>query len=83
MNPESSPFTPGQLVPVELFMGRTAEIERLRGMVAASARGRFRIGFVSGERGIGKSSLTAFVRRLVETDNDAMGCHVFWEAFRT
>ena len=77
MDPESSPFTPGQLVPVEFFMGRTAEIERLRGMVAASARGRLRIGFVSGERGIGKSSLTAFVRRLVETDNDAMGCHVF------
>ena len=77
MNPESSPFTPGQPVPVEFFVGRIAEIERLRSMVAASARGRFRIGFVSGERGIGKSSLAAFVRRLVEQETDAMGCHVF------
>ena len=77
MNPESSPFTPGQPVPVEFFVGRIAEIERLRGMVAASARGRFRIGFVSGERGIGKSSLAAFVRRLVEEHDDTLGCHVF------
>ncbi|MCE2557900.1 MAG: ATP-binding protein [Acidobacteria bacterium] len=77
MNPESSPFRPGQPVPTEFFVGRTAEIERLRGMVRGSAEGRFRIGFVSGERGIGKSSLAAFVRRLVERDHDAVGCHVF------
>lgn len=77
MNPESSPFRPGQPVPTEFFVGRTAEIERLRGMVRGSAEGRFRICFVSGERGIGKSSLAAFVRRLVERDDDAVGCHVF------
>ena len=77
MNPESSPFRPGQPVPTEFFVGRTKEIERLRGMVRGSARGRFGIGFVSGERGIGKSSLAAFVRRLVEGDRDAIGCHVF------
>ena len=77
MTPESSPFSPGRPVPVEFFIGRKAEIERLRGMVRGSARGRFKIGFVSGERGIGKSSLAAFVRRLVEAENDAVGCHVF------
>ncbi len=77
MTPESSPFSPGQPVPVEFFIGRRAEIERLHGMVHGSAQGRFKIGFVSGERGIGKSSLAAFVRHLVEWDNDAVGCHVF------
>ncbi len=77
MNPESSPFRPGQPVPTEFFVGRTEEIERLRAMVRGSARGRFGIGFVSGERGIGKSSVAAFVRRLVEGDQDAVGCHVF------
>lgn len=77
MTPESSPFSPGRPVPVEFFIGRIAEIERLRSMVRGSARGRFGIGFVSGERGIGKSSLAAFVRRLVEADDDAVGCHVF------
>lgn len=77
MNPESSPFSPGQPVPAEFFVGRTAEIDRLRGMVRGSAEGRFRIGFVSGERGIGKSSIAAFVRRLVEQEGDAVGCHAF------
>lgn len=77
MIPESSPFRPGQPVPSEFFTGRSSEIERLRSMVNASTRGRFRIGFVSGERGIGKSSLAAFVRRLVEQEQDVVGCHVF------
>ena len=77
MNPESSPFRPGQPIPTEFFVGRSVEIERLRGMVRGSTRGRLGIGFVSGERGIGKSSLAAFVRHLVELDNDAVGCHVF------
>lgn len=77
MNPESSPFRPGQPVPGEFFVGRTAEIERLRALVRASARGRFGIGFVSGERGIGKSSIAGFVRHLVEREDDAVGCHVF------
>ena len=77
MNPESSPFRPGQPAPVEFFVGRRAEIERVRGMVRASARGRVGVGFVSGERGIGKSSLARFARRLVEQHDGAVGCHVF------
>lgn len=77
MNPESSPFRPGQPAPIEFFVGRHAEIERVRGMVRASTRGRVGIGFVSGERGIGKSSLARFVRHLVEQEDDAVGCHVF------
>ena len=77
MNPESSPFRPGQPAPIEFFVGRLAEIERVRGMVRASVRGRVGIGFVSGERGIGKSSLARLVRYLVEQNDDAVGCHVF------
>ena len=77
MTPESSPFRPGQPAPVESFVGRNAEIERLRGMVRASTRGRLGLGFVSGERGIGKSSLARFVRYLVERERAAVGCHVF------
>jgi len=77
MNAESSPFRPGQPVPIEFFVGRIAEIEHLRGMVNASVRGRFKIGFVSGERGIGKSSLVSFVRHLVDRESEVAGCHVF------
>jgi hypothetical protein len=77
MNPESSPFSPGQPVPIEFFVGRIQEVERLRGMVEAALNKRFRVGFVSGERGIGKSSLVSFVRHLVAREKDVAGSHVF------
>ena len=77
MNPETSPFSPGQPVPIEFFIGRIREVKRLRGMVRASTQGKFRIGFVSGERGIGKSSLASFVRYLSEHESQVAGCHVF------
>lgn len=77
MNPESSPFSHGQPVPTEFFVGRLGEIERLRSMVRASLAGRFKIGFITGERGIGKSSLVSFVRHLSDQKNDVAGCHVF------
>ena len=76
MTPESSPFFPGQTVPVEFFVGRTSEIERLRSMVRGASNGRFWIGFVTGERGVGKSSLAGFVRWLTEQEQRAVGCHV-------
>ncbi len=76
MTPESSPFFPGRTVPVESFVGRTREIERLRSMVRGASTGRFWIGFVTGERGIGKSSLAGFVRWLTEQEQRAVGCHV-------
>lgn len=77
MNPETSPFRPGQPVPIEFFIGRVDEITRLHGMVKASTQGRFKIGFISGERGIGKSSLASFVRHLSEQESKVAGCHVF------
>ena len=64
-------------MPIEFFVGRIREIERLRSMVKAGTQGKFRIGFVSGERGIGKSSLASFVRHLSEHENQVAGCHVF------
>ena len=73
MNPESSPFTPGQPVPIEFFVGRVKEIEHLRSLVRASVKGRFKIGFVTGERGIGKTSLVSFVRHLAEKQAQVAG----------
>lgn len=67
MTPESSPFVPGRTVPVEFFVGRTEEIERLRSMIRGASNGRF---------GIGKSSLAGFVPRLAEQEQQAAGCHV-------
>ena len=77
MNPETSPFRPGRPAPIDLFVGRSAEIERLHGLVRRSARGTLGVGFVTGERGIGKSSLAALVRHRAEHDSKAVGCHVY------
>jgi len=77
MTPESSPFSPGQPVPIEFFTGRIREVEQLRSMVKSSLMGRFKIGFVAGERGIGKSSLVSFIKHLAEREDNAAGCHIF------
>lgn len=77
MSREYSPFTPGQPVPVEFFVGRASEVEEVARMVRAAAEGRFSIGFLSGERGIGKSSLASFVRQLCEKEHRVLGVHVF------
>ena len=58
-------------------MGRTEQIRYLRDMVRASAKGRFQIGFISGERGIGKSSIAHFVKYISETELNVVGSHVF------
>jgi len=74
----TSPFTPGRPVPVEFFVGRQAEIERLRQKVRNAVGGRrIEVAFVSGERGIGKSSLASFVRYLCEKDPGTLGIHAF------
>lgn len=72
-----SPFTPGQPVPVEFFVGRQKPLELLASRARAAAGGRIQVAFVSGERGIGKSSMTSFLRVLVEKDLGMYGAQVF------
>jgi len=75
---EYSPFTPGIPVPVEFFVGRNAEVKKLLASVKKSKELKTleRI-FVTGERGIGKSSLCKFAIRLAEKDENVLGLHVF------
>jgi hypothetical protein len=65
-----SPFHPGQPVPVELFVGRADQIERLveRGIKQVEA-GKPVAVFVQGEYGIGKSSIAAFLQELAEREH--------------
>jgi len=77
MPKDYSPFTPGQPVRLEFFIGRLSEIRHLEQMVRAAASGRLQVAFVTGERGIGKSSLASFVRFLAERDHRAVGLHTF------
>lgn len=71
----SSPFTPGQPVSVDLFVGRINEIELLNKKIKSAANGHLEIGFLVGERGIGKSSLASFLRYLA--GNEMIGIHAF------
>ena len=75
---EYSPFTPGVTVPIEFFIGRTDEIQKIiasiKKSIALSTVERL---FVLGERGIGKSSICKFARLVAERDLSILGLHVF------
>jgi len=72
-----SPFYPGQPVPVELFVGRREQIDRImtRG-VGQVVAGKPIAVFVQGEYGIGKSSVAAFVQRVAEEDKNLHAIYV-------
>ncbi len=62
-----SPFYPGQPVPVELFVGRQPQIQRIsqRGVGQVMA-GKPVAVFVQGEYGIGKSSIARYTQAAAE-----------------
>jgi hypothetical protein len=71
-----SPFYPGQPVPVELFVGRHAQIERIMTRGAAQvSQGKPIAIYVQGEYGIGKSSIGGFVAGLAERDYGLHGIY--------
>jgi len=77
MNKENSPFTPGNPVPVELFVGRSQQIQELIRYVRQTSSGKQENVFLAGDRGIGKSSLASFLRYYVSTQMNILGIHVF------
>ncbi|MBF0291249.1 MAG: ATP-binding protein [Nitrospinae bacterium] len=72
-----SPFYPGQPVPVELFVGRAEQINRIieRGVNQVKA-GKPMAFFIQGEYGIGKSSIASFIQRAAEQDHGLHGINV-------
>jgi len=80
---KESPFTPGRPVPVEYFVARHKEIERLERAIRQTATGRNENVFISGERGIGKSSLAGFIRYLAEKEHSLVGTHCYLGGVRS
>lgn len=76
MNPDSSPFRPGRFPLKEAIVGREHAIERIRGLARASANGQVLAGFVTGERGMGKSTVARIARQAVESLDEVAGCYV-------
>jgi len=71
-----SPFAPGQPIAPEFFVGRAQQVQILINRVQRSLSNRIEVVFVSGERGIGKTSLARFVHRYAEQHMDVVGTHV-------
>ncbi|MBN2351131.1 MAG: ATP-binding protein [Spirochaetales bacterium] len=72
-----NPFYPGQPVPVEYFTGRMKEIERITRAIGQVENGKPQAVFLTGEYGIGKSSLAGFLNFFAEKNNHLIGIHVF------
>ncbi|MFQ5674130.1 MAG: ATP-binding protein [Nitrospinales bacterium] len=73
---ENSPFNPGKPVPLEHFVGREEEIARILRAAGQVVRGRQENIFITGERGIGKSSLASYVRYAAQEEHKLAGFHV-------
>lgn len=77
VNKGKSPFYPGQPVPIEFFVGRSAEINQIIRAIGQVELGKPQAIFLTGEYGIGKSSLANFMRFVAEQNNHLLGIHVF------
>jgi hypothetical protein len=79
MPKDYSPFTPGVPVPVDFFVGRVQEIQRIvAGAKKATHLNTIERFFVVGERGIGKSSLCRYARLVAEQEmHEVLGLHVY------
>lgn len=77
MNKDQSPFTPGLPVPLDYFIGRIKEIERLERAIRQASLGRNTNVFITGERGIGKSSLARFARYVAQKEYGFVGAHCY------
>ncbi len=79
-----SPFYPDQPVPVEFFVGRSAQIDHImtRG-VGQVAQGKPVSVFLEGEYGIGKTSFARFTQWMAERNNGLLGIYATLERAET
>jgi len=80
---KESPFTPGRPVQPEYFVARIKEIQRLDRAIRQTVSGRNENVFITGARGIGKSSLAGFVRHLAEKEYGLIGSHCYLGGVRS
>lgn len=71
-----SPFYPGQPVPTEFFIGRMNEVQRIARTIGQVELGKPQAIFLTGEYGIGKSSLAGYMRYYAEKTHNIFGIHI-------
>jgi len=72
-----SPFYPGQPVPIDFFVGRINEVQRIARAIGQVELGKPQAIYLTGEYGIGKSSLAGYMKCVAERNNHILGIHVF------
>ena len=80
---KESPFSPGRPVQPEYFVARIREIQRLERAIRQAISGRNECIFITGQRGIGKSSLANFIRYLAEKEYALVGSHCYLGGVRS
>jgi hypothetical protein len=83
INAKESPFSPGRPVQPEYFVARIKEIQRLERAIKQTVSGRNENVFITGQRGIGKSSLATFIRHLAEKEHSLIGSHCYLGGVRS
>lgn len=83
MNKERSPFSPGRPVPVEYFTGRMLEIEKIGRAINQCTFGKNENIFLTGERGIGKSSLSDIMLYIAEKRDKFLCVHSYLSGAKT
>ncbi|MBI5235848.1 MAG: ATP-binding protein [Deltaproteobacteria bacterium] len=82
-NKGRSPFYPGQPVPVDLFVGRKTQVQKILRSIEQVELGKPQAVFLAGEYGIGKSSLAAYMKRYAEEKHHLFGIHVLLGGAKT
>lgn len=77
MTKEHSPFTPGRPVSPADFVGRVNEVDRFIRALRQAGKGRNENIFLTGERGIGKSSLAEFLRTVATERDQFISAHCY------
>lgn len=72
MTAKVNPFTPQQPIDPEFFAGRIDEVRKISAALNQTSHGKTQHVMLTGERGIGKSSLALYGRYMAETPNEEL-----------
>ncbi|MCL2116727.1 MAG: AAA family ATPase [Methanobrevibacter sp.] len=80
-NEKETPFQPGYPVNPEKFKGRVDIIENINRYLLKINKGEAQHFFVTGKRGMGKTSLATYINDLVKCKYKMIGVHIFNDGF--
>ncbi|MCL2157319.1 MAG: ATP-binding protein [Methanobrevibacter sp.] len=80
-NEKETPFQPGYPVDPDKFKGRRDIIENINRYLLKINKGEAQHFFLTGKRGMGKTSLASYINELVKRKYKMIGVHIFNDGF--